>query len=151
MKIPGFELEPFTAQEFVPKAIFSSFGKNSIWFIDIRNVQAMVFLRHYFDAQIILNNWSYGGDLNHRVYRPPHIKPKGGGALSQHYKSIADDFNVKGLAPKQVAQRLIDDWETIRSNTFFTTIEDPEATPTWTHIDGRWTDQAELLIVGKPR
>lgn len=151
MKIPMFEKAPFIIEEFIPRNIFEMFAENSMWFIDIRNVEGMIFLRKYFDAPITLNNWHAGGNLQYRVFRPPYVKPKGGGTLSQHYRGIASDFNVKGLEPKEVGKRLIDDQKTIMENTFFTTIENPDHTPTWTHIDGRWHNSVELLIVGKPK
>lgn len=151
MKFPGYENDKwamlFDIEEFVPIEIFKKYGVNSMWFIDIDVFEGMVFLREYWDAPIVINDKYRGGKFNYRGYRPPNYRPPGGGLYSQHYAKNAIDHNVVGLDAKEVGKRYIDNWDAISATTFFTTIENPDSTPTWTHIDKRWTGSNELLIV----
>jgi hypothetical protein len=152
MKFPGHEKfekgHLFHIEEFVPFEIFKQYGKNSIWFLDQQMVESMFWLRRYFDAPIVINNKHIGGRFNYRGFRPRSIKPVGGGELSQHYRGCAVDFNVIGLTSDQVAKKILDDEKLIITGTSFTTIENPDLTQGWTHLDTRRTDRVTLLIVG---
>lgn len=145
MKIPGFENEPFEIEEFVPKGIFRKFGANSIWYISKDVVESIVYLRHWFNAPIILNNWHVGGEFQNRVFRQPDCPT--GAFLSQHKFKDAADFNVNGLTSKQVCTRIIDAWPELRQHVKFTTMENMEYTRGWTHMDCRWHEGDDLLIV----
>lgn len=145
MKFPGFENEPFEIEEFVPPSIFNQFGIKSTWFIDIDVVRGMIYLRRYFNKPIIINTWKQGGKLQNRGFRLPSYP--GGSKLSQHKFGKAVDFNVSGMTPAEVNKELIADQKLIMANTAFTTMEDVRFTPTWTHIDIRWTGKGELLVV----
>lgn len=141
MKIsPNYLLE-----EFVPKEIYQLYGANSIWFVDIRVIEGMEWIRSYFAAPVIINNWHQGGVLQNRGFRPPNTTV--GGRLSQHKAGRAIDFNVVGLKSDKVFDRLVADWGDVAKNTFFTTLEDKADTPTWTHIDGRCRKEQGVLIV----
>lgn len=137
---PHFQLE-----EFVPKAIYDQYMANSIWFVDMRLVEGMEWIRSYFNASIIINNWHKGGPLQNRGYRPPNTTV--GARLSQHKFGRACDFNVLGLKPDQVFDRLVADWGEVSKHTFFTTMEDKADTPSWSHIDLRCTKLDHILIV----
>lgn len=145
MKIPGFEGAPFVIEEFVPKEIFNLYGPKSIWFINVGVVTSMVFLRNWFDASITINNWHLGGKFQNRAYRVPDSKT--GAKFSQHKLAKAIDFNVTGLDSDEVSKRIIDNWADIHKNVSFTTIENPEFTKGWTHLDTRYTFSDKLLIV----
>lgn len=135
----------FTIQEFVPKEIFDLYGAKSIWFVDLRLIEGMEWLRTYFNASITINNWHTGGHMQNRGFRSPLSTT--GARLSQHKYGRACDFNVSGLTVPQTYNAIISDWDTIRKHTFFSTMEDISFTPTWTHLDGRNTGTNELLIV----
>lgn len=145
MKIPGFEGAPFVMQEFVPREIFNLYGQKSMWFISQGVVTSMVFLRNWFDASITINNWHTGGKFQNRAYRVPDSNV--GARLSQHKFGKAIDFNVAGLTSDEVAKRIMDNWDELRTNVSFTTIEDPAFTKGWTHLDTRYTFSDKLLIV----
>ena len=141
MKIsPHFDIE-----EFVPQQIHQIYGDQSVWFIDIRLVEGMEWLRAYFNASIIINNWHQSGPFQNRGFRSPAATT--GARLSQHKFGRACDFNVVGIKPDQVYDRLVADWGEVSKHTFFTTMEDKADTPSWSHIDGRVHKEQGVLIV----
>lgn len=131
----------FDLREFVPKDIWDQYGKNSTWFIDWAIVEGAEWLRELFGKPIIINNWHTGGTFQNRGFRHPHTTA--GARLSQHKFGRAIDFNVVGVKPDEVYDALIKEKGMIQ----WTAIEDKAFTPTWTHIDCRFTNQEELLIV----
>lgn len=135
----------FRIEEFIPEQIYKTYGDKSIWFVDIRLIEGMEWLRTYFNASIIINTWHTGGTFQNRGFRSPQATV--GARLSQHKFGRACDFNVSGLTVPQTYNAIVADWDTIRKHTFFTTLEDVADTPTWIHIDGRQTRSNELLIV----
>lgn len=145
MKIPGFEGALFSIEEFVPREIFNLYGVKSTWFINQGVVVSMIYLRKYFDAPITINNWHSGGNFQNRAYRVPNSPV--GAKFSQHKLAKAIDFNVQGLTSDEVAKKIIDNWDEIRLNVAFTTLEDPAFTKGWTHLDTRYTFSDKLLIV----
>ena len=141
MKIsPHYDL-----REFVPQGIWEQYGTKSLWFVDMRLIEGMEWLRDYFGAAIIINNWHVGGPFQNRGFRAPDSTV--GGRLSQHKAGRACDFNVVGIKPQKVWSMLVEDWQTVAQHTFFTTLEDVDHTPSWTHIDGRNNKSNEVLIV----
>lgn len=133
----------FDLREFVSHAQWQAYGEGVIKFIDPRIVDGMTFLRQWFDAPIIINNWHTGGRFQERGLRA--LNTTTGARMSQHKFGRAVDFNVQGLTAHDVYVRIIDGWDKVRLFTEFTTIEDVADTPTWTHIDCRW-----LLDTRKP-
>lgn len=144
----------FDIREFVPKAIWDQFGPRSRIFVDPHLVEGMEYLRglyseHFGDIRVVVNDWLWGGKLENRGFRPPATTV--GGRLSQHRFGRAGDHHlVKGskiIPASEVCALIVDQWPKIQRNTFFTTMEDPAFTATWTHIDGRWTGVDTLTIV----
>ena len=135
----------FDLMEFVPQGIWDQYGPKSLWFVDMRLIEGAEWLRGYFNAAIIINNWHTGGPFQNRGFRHPDSTV--GGKLSQHKAGRAIDFNVVGIKPQKVWSMLVDDWQTVAQHTFFTTIEDIDDTPSWVHIDGRSNKSNEPLIV----
>lgn len=136
--------EHFDLQEFIPRLIWNGYKEKSIWFINPKIVALAEFVRKYFDAPVIINNWHTGGQFNERGYRVPMSNV--GAKFSQHKLGNAIDINVKGLAAGEVSKRIIKDYALFKVHGL-TTIENPEATPTWTHLDVRWHGGEDLLIV----
>lgn len=135
----------FTIEEFVPEQIFRAYGDSSIWFVDMRLIEGMEWLRTFFAVPITINNWHTGGSFQNRGFRHPMDSKYA--RLSQHKFGRACDFNVYGLTAPQVYDIILANKATIMENTAFTTIEDVADTPTWTHIDLRLTKSDQLLIV----
>ena len=138
--------ENFRLEEFVPKSIYHNYGEKAIWFIDPRMIQFAQYIRTHFDARVMVNNWHCGGKNHNRGYRKPGTSV--GSSLSQHKFGRAIDFNVVGYEPAEVVEWICDRWEMLCGpKDLITTIEDVEYTPTWVHVDCRWTGMDEVLMV----
>jgi len=132
----------FSVHEFVPPAIYEQYVDKSIWFIDPKIVQMAQFIRDRFAVQIIINNYLSGGNYQYSGFRDHHCTI---GALnSQHRHGRAIDFRVKGKTPEEVREDIINNFALYQA-AGLTTIE--AGTPTWIHVDCRFTNQDTLLIV----
>lgn len=140
MKIsPNFDL-----REFVPTQIWKNFDAKAVWFINKDIVQAAELLRAITGKQIIVNDWLFGGNMNYCGYRPPDCTI--GAFYSQHKLGNAADLHIAGWTGEQMAKVVLDNQGIFK--TFITTIENPKSTPTWLHIDCRYTvNRQEILII----
>ena len=136
--------EHFVIQEFVPKEIYNDFKNNSTWFINPNIVVVCEWLRVTLNKPITINNWHTGGNYNLSGYRTPTEST--GAKLSQHKRGDAADIKVSGMSPKEVLRFIQANWKELR-DLGLSTVENPDFTPTWLHIDCRWTDLDTLLIV----
>lgn len=136
--------ENFTLQEFVDKATYGRYGDKSIWFIDKRIVALAQFMRSRFKASATINNWDSGGVLQYRGFRPRDCTV--GAWNSQHRFGRAIDININGTTPDELRQDIVNNFS-IYSKFGVTTIEDGAFAKTWCHIDLRWNESTELLIV----
>lgn len=137
----------FRAEEFLPPEIFSSYGESSIWFIDKRTVDLAQFVRDFFQRSVTINNWHSGGSFKERGFRVPESKT--GQRLSQHKYCRAVDFTVAGISPSEVKSTILHNSAKFLA-VGMTTMESENYTPTWTHIDIRWTGLDSILIVKPP-
>lgn len=131
----------FDLQELVPPEIFSIYSYNSIWFLDPVMVALVEQLRVDLNTPITINNWHTGGKYKNSGYRSPDCLE--GAKYSQHKFGRACDIRVKGMTPEQVRQYLRDNYHLYEDG--LTTIE--KDTPTWVHIDCRYTGLDTLLEV----
>lgn len=134
----------FKIQELVPPTIYNIWGERSIYFIDRRLVILADFMRDFFGAPITINNWHTGGTLRFCGYRPPDTKT--GGFLSQHKFGRAIDLDVQGMASQKVYETIIKNEKQFMI-AGLTTMEDINSTPTWNHLDIRWTENNFIQIV----
>src|SRR3990167_5426915 len=134
----------FTIQELVPKELYAKWGDKSIWFIQRETLLLADFIRDRFGKAMTINNWHSGGSLNNRGFRMPDAAI--GGTLSQHKFGRAIDFNIAGITPQDVYKDIIDHSD-MYMKAGATTVEDVAFTNGWTHLDRRWTNKDEILIV----
>lgn len=134
----------FDIQEFVPKAIYDLYGAKAQWFINPKVVAIAEFIREEFELPVTINNWHVGGKFQERGYRVPTTQT--GARYSQHKFGNAIDINIKGIPSPELADWIIAEFPTLKG-LGLSTIESPKDTPTWTHIDVRWTGIDELLVV----
>lgn len=134
----------FHLEEFIPKEVYDQYGPSSIWFIDPVLIDLMQKLREDLGRSITINNWKWGGPRNYSGFRPMSYEK--GGKLSQHRFGRACDFLVKDIAPIEVYEFIME-----REQDYLplglTTIEDVRFTPTWNHIDIRWTKENKIKKV----
>ncbi len=136
--------ENFVIQEFVPKEIYAKFGEASLQFIDKRIVDVVQLLRDLTGKAVTVNNWHTGGKYNESGYRTPMTKT--GAKYSQHKRGCAADVKVAGMTPKEVVALILKNEKTFM-DLGLTTIENTDATPTWTHLDCRWTRLSKIRFV----
>jgi hypothetical protein len=129
----------FSAQELVDKIVITSRGISAIQLIDIRIVNVAQWLRDYLGEEIVINNWNTGGPYHESGLRDPFSKT--GAKWSQHKFGRALDLKFEKTTPEAVRQIIRDNWETLKA-LGLTTIE--KDTPTWVHIDCRYTGMDEL-------
>ena len=134
----------FELREFIPPIIWQRYGEKAIWFLDKRIFLLADFIRDRFKNPMIINNWTNGGVLTLRGFRPPETTI--GSALSQHRFGRAIDFNIKDHTPEEIYKDINDNFD-IYSKAGLTTVEDIAFTKTWTHVDIRQHNENKLLIV----
>jgi hypothetical protein len=132
----------FKVEEFVPREIYNQYGDKSIWFIDSKIVTICDWLRVNLNRPITINDWHTGGQYNYSGYRPPDCAI--GAKLSQHKRGAAADIKVRDMTPVQVAAFIKANYKEL-FKLGLTTIE--KDTPSWTHIDTRWTGSPYLFEV----
>ena len=132
----------FSLAEFVPPAIYEHFVDKSIWFIDPKIVQMAQFIRDRFGKPVAINNYLTGGSYQYSAFRDCDCTI--GATNSQHRHGRAIDFRIQGMSPMEIRADIIKNFDLYRPSGL-TTIEG--GTPTWTHIDCRFTNQDTLLIV----
>lgn len=132
----------FLLQEFVPPQIYDVYGERSRQFLDQGLIVLVQALRDDLNRSIVINNWHSGGKYKESGFRMPHTTT--GAPLSQHKFGRAVDIKVAGMVPEEVRKYIRLNFEYYRS-LGLTTIE--KDTPTWTHLDLRWTGVEELYEV----
>jgi hypothetical protein len=132
----------FTLAEFVPPAIYEKYVDKSLWFIDPKIVVIAQFIRNRFGRPVTINNYLAGGVYQYSAFRDHACSI--GAENSQHRHGRAIDFRIQGMSPMEIRADIIQNFELYRP-IGLTTIEG--GTPTWTHIDCRYTNTDSLLIV----
>jgi len=132
----------FDVREFIDPISYAARGNRSYELIDIRIVQCVQLLRDLVGSPIVVNNWHIGGHYEESGTR--QFKTSTGAKYSQHKYARAADVKVAGMTPAAVRALIKDHWEEFRA-LGLTTIE--KDTPTWTHMDCRYTGMEYLYEV----
>jgi len=139
--------EHFESEEFLSKETHAAIvakGLQPQWFIDIDLVGFCEWLREKCGTSVIINNWKWQGQYNFSGLRGPKDM---GAELSQHKFMNAIDVKVKGFTPAQLRDIIFDNFDYLNEQFGITTIEKIKDTPTWLHVDRRWTGLNHLLEV----
>lgn len=140
--------EHFDSEEFLSKEVHNyvvSKGLLPQWYIDKGLVEFCEWLKKKCNgAKVVINDWKWKGQYNYSGLRGPKDI---GAELSQHKFMNAIDVKVEGYTPIQIRQIIIDNFSEVNRSFGITTIERVNDTPTWTHIDKRWTGLNYLLEV----
>ena len=143
----------FYITEFVSYKVFKQFGEKSHWFVDRRIVELAQFTRDYFWKSMTINNWwdaneseqdALPSERQYSGFREPSCTI--GGTLSQHRFGRAIDIRIVGLTPQEVYTAILAAKEKFMA-AGLTTLEDIRDTPTWNHLDIRYTGKSDILIV----
>lgn len=137
----------FQAYEMVPPAIHQVYGDRSWQFVDERLMHLLDFIREHFNKPVTINSWHEKGQYKESGFRLPDTTT--GGKLSQHKHGRAADIKVEGMTPQQVYKEILDN-EKLFMDHGLTTMEDIEDTPTWVHVDIRYQNGAEHIVIVNP-
>ena len=124
----------FHLHEFLYPEIFEIPGILPIWFLDHRLFKIAQTIRNRFSRPMTINDWCESGSYTLSGLRP--FNTTIGAKLSQHKFGRAADIHVFDIHPYEVQNIIIDQYLSL-SKLGLTTTE--IGTPTWTHIDTRWT------------
>lgn len=91
-------------------------------------------------GKAIINNWSFGGDLQFRGFRP--LGSSVGSALSQHKFGRAIDINFESATAEEVRQ----DLKTVGKIGAYKYITACEERTGWNHFDCRFTGMEEVFF-----
>jgi hypothetical protein len=137
--------EHFYLDEFIDPAIYSKWGERSIQFIDHRIILAAQFVRDKTGYPVTINNWIKNGVRKQSGLR--RFDTRTGASMSQHKFGRAIDIQVFGMTPREVFEILKTHEDYLIKGQIITTIESLSMTPTWIHIDCRFTGMDHFLIV----
>jgi len=136
--------EHFRVEEFVTPTIFNAYGEASKWYIDVTVVAFMEEIRERFGKPVNVNDWYRDGHLQERGHRLPDTTT--GAWYSQHKFGRACDFHIDGITPDQIFNDVLQNQQ-LYLDFGVTTIEDVAMTPTWIHLDCRWTGLETIKVV----
>ncbi len=133
----------FWLHEFIPPDLYEMSLNNSTLFIDDRLIRLVQFIRDRFSKPIRINDWMDGGGFVNSGFRPPLCDI--GAHFSQHKFGRAADLKIDGVSPEEVRRDIKANYQLYKEKTALTTIE--AKTPTWLHVDLRFTHMGKLFIV----
>ena len=135
----------FFLDEFVCPEIYSARGGQSAQMIDMRIIMAAQYLREQLGKPITINNWWNGGQYHESGLR--EFNTRTGAKWSQHKFGRAIDVKVAGMTPREFYAAVMSHENYLIENQLVTTIENIASTPTWVHLDCRYTGLDKILIV----
>lgn len=136
--------ENFYLDEFIDPSTYAARGARAIELIDMRIVYACQYIRDHLGA-VTVNNWASGGQYRLSGLRP--FNTTTGAKFSQHKYGRAADIKVAGKTPAEVHEFIKANAQYFIERQWITTLEELQDTPTWTHIDCRYTGKDHLYIV----
>lgn len=139
--LPNYKPAHFKLQELVPPDVYQALGERAWELLDLR---ALVTLDHLREAlgPITVNNWHAGGNYKESGLRSPATST--GAKYSQHKFGRAFDCKFNGVTPHEARDYVLRNADRFP---YLTTIENPDATPTWFHFDVRNHQRNGVWIV----
>ncbi|MGH8235412.1 MAG: hypothetical protein ACREXP_00130 [Steroidobacteraceae bacterium] len=131
----------FGLQELVPPIIYNSRGESAWELLDERALMTLQALRDAL-GPITVNNWHSGGAFKESGLRS--FDTSTGAKYSQHKFGRAFDCKFGKVTPREAADYILKHPERFP---LLTTIENPDATPTWLHVDCRNHNRQGIWVV----
>lgn len=91
---------------------------------------------------VTVNNWADGGPYKESGLRS--FVTATGAKYSMHRFGGAMDCKMKGITPAEAVAHILKHRQRFPT---ITTMENPDATPTWLHVDCRNTNRSDIWIV----
>lgn len=141
----------FYLEEFIPPEYYDVFSKQRLLqLIDGRIIKMAQFLRDRFGRPLYINTWKDLGDYSQsglRTYNSRYYSP-----TSQHTFGRAIDIKFSDISPKEVFEDIVSNYKEY-GDSFITTVEDVEYTPTWIHVDCRnvFTKNGVYIVAPKKK
>lgn len=138
----------FSLKELVSPETFQKFGNSSIWFVDRAIVDVLEIIRTRINKPVYMNTWSFnnptvlGPVYNYSGFRHPELD--GFSDWSQHRFGRAADIKIPGLESEEIRRWIRRNYNYLWEAGLSTIEKD---TPTWVHIDTRWTGKGALFEV----
>ncbi len=130
----------FQLEELVDENTYNTKGVLAWDLFTVVLLQSLDDLREYFGVPITVNNWSHGGQLQWRGWRPENCLI--GSKTSQHKKGNAIDGDIKNKTAEQVRQEVLAN----KDHPLLRNITCIEANVGWFHFDFRQVDKRIKII-----
>lgn len=124
----------FDIREFVPPAVWTRFRERSAWMIDPRLVQVAELIRELAGQPVRINDWHMRGRFTMRGFRPSDAIT--GGMYSQHRRGCAIDVDAGKVPIRDLVDLCEKNLDRFHALGVYT-LEDPDFTPSWLHLDLR--------------
>ena len=131
----------FILQELVPPEIFAARGERAWELLNPLTLMALQSVRDKF-GPITVNNWHAGGSFKESGMRS--MGTPTGAAYSMHKYAGAYDCKSQNATPAEMCEYIL---KNRGEFPYITTIESPQATKTWLHIDSRNHNRPDIWIV----
>lgn len=139
-RIVNYRPANFVIQELVPPDVYQARGERAWELLDVYALITLQRIREVF-GPITVNNWHAGGAYKESGLRS--FTTSTGAKFSQHRFGRA--FDCKGeKTPREMADYILAHPERFP---YLTTIENPDATPTWMHFDTRNHHRVGIWVV----
>lgn len=136
----------FTLQEFIPPDIYAERGEKSIELLDDRIISLAQFFRDRYGS-VTINNWNSGGQYQESGLRSPFTKT--GAKFSMHKFGRAIDMKFADTTPQKVYADVMKN-QKLFFEKGLRVMENIVATPTWLHIDVRYTGKVNQIVIVNP-
>lgn len=131
-------LRHFVIKEFVPPEVWDAEGENAIARLDPLILITAEQVREFFGAPVTINDWSLGGSLRYRGFRPASCMM--GAVRSMHREGKAIDFDVKGHTADYVRKTIL------KNQNAFPHIRRMGRNVGWVHVDIKDTGKDEIIL-----
>ena len=132
----------FDIMELVDRHTYTMFGDSAWMFLRVEALVALDNIRNHFGVPVIVNDWSFGGGMEYRGFRPKTCDV--GVDLSQHRFGNAFDIDVRGVSADNVRQEIL----RIKDDPIFLNITCMETGIPYVHFDCRNIPDRIRLIQG---
>jgi hypothetical protein len=136
----------FTLQEFIPPDIYAERGEKSIELLDDRIISLAQFFRDRYGS-VTINNWNSGGQYKESGLRSALTTT--GAKWSQHKRGAAVDLKFSTTTPQKVYADVLKN-QKLFFEKGLRVMENIAATPSWLHIDVRYTGKINQIVIVNP-